>query len=176
MVSWAPQAKYSSVNSCSNSGSGDTGAVSLCGREVGNWFSCRCTHTHTEPCRDLVPWQTGWRQRFYCRSTTKPLWGFSSVAWQTESGDLTHRGTPGRRCQADRSERRREKTPLILQMKILRATLVTLLVMLQSWAATRMDWEKELDTNPNFTYIHIFCEYTRHCYMYFSLGEEVYMW
>lgn len=48
------------------------------------------------------------------------------MAWQTEGGDLTHRGTPGRRCQADRSERRREKTPLIPQMESLRATLVTL--------------------------------------------------
>lgn len=48
------------------------------------------------------------------------------MAWQTEGGDLTHRGTPGRRCQADRSERRREKTPLIPQMESLGATLVTL--------------------------------------------------
>jgi len=44
--------------------------------------------------------------------------------------DLTHRGTPGRRCQPDRSQRRRERTPLILQMESLRATLVTLLVKL----------------------------------------------
>lgn len=112
----------------------------LCGREVGYWFSCRCaqthTHSHTQPCWDLALRQTGW---FYCRSTTKPLWGFSSVAWQTEGGDLTHRGTPGRRCQADRSERRREKTPLIPQMESLRATLVTLLVTLQSQHGTRKD-------------------------------------
>lgn len=53
------------------------------------------------------------------------------MASQTEGGDLTHRGTPGRRCQADRSERRREKTPLILQMESLRATPVILLVTLQ---------------------------------------------
>lgn len=61
------------------------------------------------------------------------------MAWQTEGGDLTHRGTPGRRCQAVRSERRREKTPLIPQMESLGATLVTLPVTLQSQPGTRMD-------------------------------------
>lgn len=71
------------------------------------------------------------------------------MAWQTEGGDLTHRGTPGRRCQADRSERRREKTPLILQMESLRATLVTLLVTLQSQPGASKDGrgeKQELDS------------------------------
>lgn len=61
------------------------------------------------------------------------------MAWQTEGRDLTHRSTPGRRCQADRSEKRREKTPLIPQMESLRGTLVTLLVTLQSQPGTRKE-------------------------------------
>lgn len=60
------------------------------------------------------------------------------MAWQTEGGALTHRGTPGRQCQADRSERR-EETPLMPQMGSQGATPVRLLVTLHSQPGTWMD-------------------------------------
>lgn len=83
------------------------------------------------------------------------------MAWQTEGGDLTHRGTPRRRCQAVRSERGREKTPLIPQMESLGATLVRLLVTPQSQPGPRMDGLGE-ETDGVFgsdTHLVLECEF-----------------
>lgn len=98
-------------------------------------------HTHTQTHVGETLWLSGRQAEGRDSSAGAPQSNSGGLAlWHSRLKEeiLTHRGTPGRRCQAVRSERR-EETPLMPQMEGLGATPVRLLVTLHSQPGTGMD-------------------------------------